>query len=200
MIEFWTSKISQPKHLVLTQKNFPVLTHDRVTDHTENLAAMRRRKSFEGVRGGCVSVEITNEGSGWHLHSHWLLDVDWLDMKEVSRDWADLVGQSFSVCKVMDCRDRSYITEISKYVVEGSELAKWPAEQVNEFVLAVRGLRFFFSFGALYKLGPRIREEIAALEGPPKECDCGETDFVYETEQDVVLHEIRELDRRKRRR
>jgi hypothetical protein len=199
LIEFWASKISQPKHLVLTQKNFPILSHDRITDHTGNLAAMRRRKSFEDVRGGCVSVEITNEGTGWHLHSHWLLDVDWLEMSEVSKDWGALVGQTFAVCKVMDCRDRSYIQEISKYVVEGSELAKWPSEQVNEFVLAVRGLRFFFSFGTLFKLGPAIRAELATQDGPPTECSCGEEDFVYETEQDVVLHEIRELARRKRR-
>jgi hypothetical protein len=199
MIAWWGKRIPSPKHLVLTQKNFPVMTHTKIREHTCRLAALRRRSCFREVKGGCVSVEITNEGNGWHLHSHWLLDVPWLDMSDVARNWAQLVGQEFAIVKIKEVKNDSYVAELAKYVVEGSELAKWPAEHINEFVLAVRGMRFFFSFGSLWKLGPAIRAELAAQKRPAKECDCGETDFLYETETDAALHEIRDAARRKRR-
>lgn len=147
------------------------------------------------IRGGCISVEITNEGNGWHLHSHWLLDVDWLEMAEVSQAWGKLVGQEFSICKVKHVQDTEYLQEVSKYVVEGSELAKWPCEQINEFVRACRGVRFFFSFGSMFKLAPLIRAELEAQKPEPPTCDCGESDFMYESEVDTVLATVREIER-----
>ena len=92
MLHLWASRIDQPKHLVLTQRNFSVLTGRKIREHTRNLARLRRSKCFQRVRGGSISVEITNEGNGWHLHSHWLLDCRWLDMPSVTRRWAKLVG------------------------------------------------------------------------------------------------------------
>ena len=38
VLALWSSKISQPKHLVLTQKNFPILTRKRFREHTKALA------------------------------------------------------------------------------------------------------------------------------------------------------------------
>jgi len=199
LIGLWASKITQPKHLVLTQKNFPVLTRRSIREMTRNLYHMRRRKSFAAVKGGCVSVEITNEKRGWHLHSHWLLDCRWLNMTAVCSDWSSLVGQDFAIAKVKDCRNEQYLQEVSKYVVEGSELAKWPADQVNEFVRAVKGLRFFFSFGSLFKLAPEIRRELFATAPPSPVCDCGCSDFAYEDEATAICHDIERLNRRKRR-
>lgn len=198
VIQLWTQKITQPKHLVLTQKNFPILTRRAIRRMTHSLARMRRKKSFAAVRGGCTSVEITNEGSGWHLHSHWLLDTDWLPMPRISTDWASLVGQQFAIVKVKDCRDRDYLQEITKYVVSGSELAKWPAPQINEFVQAVKGLRFFFAFGTLHALGPAIRKQLAWTKPPPPICECGCSDFVYEDETNAVLHELAAASRARR--
>jgi len=198
VIELWGTKIRAPKHLVLTQKNFPVLTHGKIRQHTARLAKMRRRKIFRGVRGGCISVEITNEGNGWHLHSHWLIDSDWLDIREVAKTWGSLVGQEFAIVKIMDVRNKDYLQEVSKYVVEGSELAKWPAEQAHEFVRAVRGLRFFFSFGTMSSLAPALRRELAALRPPSPVCDCGCGEFFYEDEQQALIYEIKQLARRRR--
>ena len=149
VLQLWASRITQPKHLVLTQKNFPILTRKRFKEHTRALAKMRRSKCFRTVKGGCVTVEVTNERNGWHVHSHWLLDVRWLDMPSVSRTWAKLVGQSFAIVKIKDVRSTDYLKEVSKYVCEGSELASWPAEHILEFVSAVKGRRFFFPFGSL---------------------------------------------------
>ena len=151
-------------------------------------------------RGGCVSTEITNEGNGWHLHAHMLLDVNWLDMDEVSTTWGKLVGQNFAIVKVKDVRDRDYLREICKYVVEGSELAKWPAEHVNEFVQAIRGLRMFNSFGTLRLLAPQIRAEIEAAKPAAPNCDCGCGEFIYESEIAATVHAADNLQRSTSRR
>jgi hypothetical protein len=176
--------------LVLTQRNFPVLTHKKIRAHTVALAKLRRKKCFQSIYGGCVSIEITNENKGWHLHSHWLIDCRWLDMEDVSRAWGKLVGQEFAIVKIKDVRDKDYLQEVSKYVVEGSELASWPAPQINEFVRAVRGLRFFFAFGSLRNLAPAIRREMNALKKPGPLCECGCPQFYYEDQQE---HEVRQI-------
>jgi hypothetical protein len=105
--------------------------------------------------------------------------------------------QEFAIVKVMDCRDRDYLKEVSKYVVEGSELAKWPADQLNEFVRAVRGRRFFFAFGSLFHDSPEIRRALNAERRPSPVCDCGCSDFRFEDEQDAVLNEILGLGKHK---
>lgn len=172
LLEF-AREIAQPKHLVLTQRNFATLTRKKIREHQRNLAAFRRLKCFAPVKGGCCSVEITHEGNGWHLHSHWLIDARWLDMQAVSEAWAKLVGQEFAICKVMDAREKNYVQELCKYVVEGSELAGWDAELIHQFVRAVKGCRFFFSFGSLLKAAPGIRAFLEAQKEPAKPCDCG---------------------------
>ena len=179
ILRLWANQIQQPKHLVLTMRNFDVLTKRELRFFKSRLLRMRHWKIFSRVRGGCCSLEITNEGRGWHLHAHLLLDVRYLDMENISRKWARALGQKFAIVKIKDVRGTDYVNEVSKYVVEGSELAKWPAEKINEFVRAIRGIRFFNSFGSLKAAAPAIR---AALEHDAREkfkCDCGARDFDF---------------------
>ena len=191
LIQSWAKRIQQPKHLVTTQSNFPILTRRTIREHVRNLARFRRRKVFKSVRGGCVSTEITNEGQGWHLHAHWLLDVDWLDMAAVSQVWGKIVGQNFASVKVKDVRASDYVAEIVKYLAKGSEIASWAPEQINEFVTAIRGCRFFGSFGALRDLAPTIRAELLTSKPPPPMCECGECSFDFSTERTEILREAR---------
>jgi len=197
ILRMFTSKITQPKHLVLTQRNFDLLTNRKIKKMVANLSKIRKRKCMRNVRGGCVSIEITNEGNGWHLHSHWLVDADWLPMADISVGWASLVNQEFAICKVKDVRDKDYVREVCKYVVEGSELAKWEPEHINQFVRAVYRNRFFFSFGSLYKLAPTIRAEIEENKPETKPCECGCRQFIVES---IDAAEIREIMREHRRR
>lgn len=196
VLALWASKVSQPKHLVLTQRNFPTLTPATIRHYQRSLARFRRSKAFSGVRGGSVSIEMTHEGRGWHLHSHWLLDVDWLDMPKVSRAWAKLVAQDFAICKVKDVRDTQYIQEVTKYVCDGSELAKWDADLLHEFVRAIRGRRFFFAFGSLFKQGREVRRAIEAAKPVGPICECGSEDFTWESETAAVARELRGVGQR----
>ena len=115
-------------------------------------------------------------------------------MADVSIAWAKQVGQSFAIVKVKDVRATEYAAEICKYLAKGSEIAGWPAEQINEFVRAIFGCRFFGSFGSLRELAPEIRRELAAQKPPPPICECGESDFIFRTE---VAEILREVNRRK---
>ena len=115
-------------------------------------------------------------------------------MEKISITWGKLVGQNFAIVKIKDVREKEYLQEICKYVVEGSELAKWPAEHINEFVQAVRGLRMFNSFGSLRELAPEIRREINAAKKSPPPCDCGCGDFTYEDSTAVTVREVEKLE------
>jgi len=195
-IRVWAAHVKQPKHMVLTQNNFSILTRKKLREHLKNLQRLRRTTLFKDVKGGCVSVEITNETRGWHLHSHWLLDVRFIDVRELARTWGEIVGQEFGIVYIKDVREKEFVQELLKYLVKGSELANWPAEQILEFVSAIRGTRFFFSFGSLFKQGAEIREQLKFMKAPKPKCECGASDFVYETELQAVLNEIRKAKRK----
>jgi hypothetical protein len=199
LIERWAVSVTQPKHIVLTQKNFPVLTSQKIRGLLTSLRKLRRNKIFKNVRGGCTSIEVTNEGAGWHLHTHTLCDARWVSAAELSVEWGKLTGQEFAIVKVKDVRGDEFVREVSKYVVKGNEMAGWPREQILEFVTAIKGKRFFFPFGTLYKLGKQIKAEIAAEKPPTRPCECGCTDFLFEDERQALVNEIRRETRKKNR-
>jgi len=187
----WLRFVRQPKHLVLTQRNFPILTRRKIRAFTCALASLRRKKIFSRVQGGCASIEITNDGRGWHLHAHLLLDASWVDMKKLSLVWGKLVGQEFGIVKIRDCRNEEFLQEVSKYVVKGSTMAAWPGDQINEFVRAIKGLRFFFAFGSLFHLRGKIRAILNSQKPDSPVCDCGSSKFLFKSETDIQLEEIR---------
>jgi len=168
-----------------------------IKQHTLNLARLRRCDVFDQVTGGCVSVEITNESRGWHLHAHWLVDARWVSAKELSKTWGRLVGQDYAIVKVIDVikhtatragappnsPPQNYERELMKYVVKGSDLARWKVDQLYEFINAVRGQRFFFAFGELFKVARTLRAQAAADKPPTTPCECGSCQFIFTTEQ-----------------
>lgn len=196
----WTQEVSQPKHLIVTQRNFEILTRKSLRTFCKNLSRLRRSKLFERVKGGCVSVEITNEKCGWHVHAHWLLDVRWLAGGLVAEKWAKIVGQDFAIVKIKDCRRQDYLHEVAKYVVSGSQIAKWEGEHIWEFICATKGQRFFFPFGTLFKRSAEVRKRIAEQRPQARVCACGCGKFVFEDERQELINEIRRELRRNRRR
>lgn len=194
-IKRWSQTIKQPKHLVLTQRNFPVLTHRALQIHRSNLSKLRRQPVMRQVRGGCVSVEVTNEQRGWHLHSHWLVDARWVDASELAIAWGRLVGQEDNaIVKVKQIKDAAYCAEILKYVAKGSQIAAWPPHEILEFVRALQGTRFFFRFGTLFKL------KLPTEQHDSHHCSCGSCNFIIRSERDQEIHDILQQQRRRKRR
>jgi len=185
-----TTGISTLRHAVLTQRNFEHLTRSKIIEARKNLSRLRRSKLFKPVRGGCCSLEFTNESRGWHMHWHLLLDVRFVDEQELSKQWGSYVGQEFAICRCRAVGDTDYVREVSKYVVEGSEIAGWPAEIIVEFLQALDATRLFSVFGD-WKQRRKAAAATLHEEYEPPVCDCGCSSFTYGDDLAFINRDIR---------
>lgn len=189
-VGWWAALIKQPKHVVLTVKNFPRLNAATVRTFKDCFTRLRRRKFAANWRGGFYSLEVTNEGNGWHLHLHALIDARWIDAGQLSREWAQIVGQDFAIVCVRDCRAHDYLREVTKYAVKGSTLAGWTGQQIADFVQAFDGVRTFGVFGSLYGQQAEWRAWLEESDHENRKCECGCDRFVVLSENEVQWKEI----------
>jgi hypothetical protein len=179
-LEWWAKEVPNPKHLVLTCRNRNSISKNYVKYFKTALQRLRRSELFRSVRGGLSSLEVTNEGKGWHLHSHLLLDSDFIPIDLIAQLWAKLIGQDFAIVKIKSVKDKSYLQEVTKYVVKGSELARWPGNQIAEFIDAMTGIRCFGTFGTLFKDRAKRARAKKELGKKQMECpNCANYDFWY---------------------
>jgi hypothetical protein len=190
LLRKWVEHIDQPKHVVVTMRNFQLLTRRQIRKFQKAFCKLRHRKILRHASGGCVSFEITNEGRGWHLHAHCLINVSWIDAGELARVWGNLVGQEFGIVKVKDARGATYLQEVTKYVVKGSQLVSWEPEEISQFIHAIKGIRFFATFGTLFKMRRRIAAELLGEKPPPTPCKCGCSDFTYTSEATEICRDV----------
>jgi hypothetical protein len=198
-VEAWARTISQPKHLVLTARNRTSISNNYVKWFKLGISKLRRTNACGDWRGGLYSLEVTNEGKGWHLHCHLLIDTDWLDMPRVSESWAKQVQQDFAICAVRDCREQTYLSEVTKYAVKGSQLASWSGPDAAGYIAAMTGVRQFGTFGTLFK-DRALRQSIKeSLE--PEPCKCpkceGKTLRWLDENEEEWLHETGKWPERK---
>ena len=163
-------------HVVLTQRNFYKDLAVEIGKARKNFAKLLRREIFSKVRGGCCSIEITNEGRGWHLHFHILVDARFVDAQKLSLNWGELVGQDYAIVKVKDVTEGSYVQEVCKYVVSAQELSKWRPEKILTFIEALAGRQMFTTFGNFrgMKKIAKLALEFEKLEEDPCACGCGQ--------------------------
>lgn len=174
-IEVWKNKVTQPKHVVLTQRNTYEFNKRYVRHAQAQISKLRRNKLTGNWNGGIVSDEVTLESRGWHLHHHLLVDSRWIDKSQLAVTWGKLVGQDFAIVEVKDCRDEKYLQEVTKYAVKGSSLATWSAEDILTFVFAFTGVRTFRPFGTCFKMRAEVatfKEEIKRARARVCECGC----------------------------
>lgn len=113
------------------------------------------------------------------MHWHLLLQTKWIDAKQLSIAWGKLVGQEFAIVKVIDCDERSYVQELCKYVVEGSELAKWEGSKILQFITALRGTRCFTTFGQFTKIQKLTKLFLEETKPPLDICACGCNEMIF---------------------
>lgn len=183
-VEWWSSHVTQPKHVVLTARNTQTFTAETVRHFKAAWAKLRRRAVAKNWRGGFYSLEVTNEGRGWHLHLHALVDSNWIDSGRLAREWAECLGQDFAIVKVKDCRAGDYLRELCKYIVDGNQVAGWSAQDVVAYVEALKGQRTFGVFGVLYKLRKEHRAFLDEVQADKCTCECGCTSFRFFTESE----------------
>lgn len=149
----FTRGVHNPQHLVLTQRNFKHLD-GKIREMKQNLVKLRRNRIWDSVKGGCTSIEMTNKGEGWHLHSHSLIDCRYISASELAIEWGRLCGQTFGIVHRDNIDSINYEKEICKYVVKPSEMIKWRTSDVFEFLKEIHRQRFFFTFGTMKLFKP----------------------------------------------
>lgn len=187
-IEWWTKEILQPKHIVLTARNTTTIDFQYVKWLKCCLTKLRRSRLCSNWRGGLWSMEVTNEGKGWHVHFHLLVDVPWVDIAEVAKKWGNLVGQDYAIVHVKDARRTEYLKEVCKYAVKGSQLASWSGADIALFVNAFQGQRTFGVFGSLYGKRTQWAEWIKKTCGEKRKCECGCERFEVYTDDQWRMH------------
>ena len=190
-VEWWLPSLHQPKHVVLTVKNIPDLSAAHLGQLKNWFARLRRRKICSNWVGGFYSLEVTNEGKGWHLHLHILVEAKWIDKAQLSAEWNSVTNGFGRIVHVRDCRGTDFLQEVSKYIVKGPQLAAWPAEQIKTFVQAFSHKRTFGVFGSLYAKRTQFAEFIAQLKQGHKQCDCGCSIFRYYTESEWEISQLK---------
>lgn len=177
----WTRTLKQPKHLTLTNRNSGVLTGHAVSIQLKGLAAIRRRKFADNWKSGSWTIEVTNEGRGWHLHEHLLIESRWIDMPNVARAWARYTGQNDNaICCVKDARSGDYLAEVAKYVCKPADLASWPALDIVQVMDAFRGRRAFGIFGEACGQREEWTRAVQSLRQKRSQCDCGSCNWLVE--------------------
>jgi hypothetical protein len=187
-VDWFRTCIRAPKHLILTIRNTATITKGQVDRFKQNLARLRRRSVAKTWLGGLWSLETTNEGRGWHLHVHLLIDTAWIDIRAVSRIWGTLNGQDYAIVKVKEVRGDSYLREIVKYTVKGSQLAGWKPQEIAAYIDAFAGGRTFGVFGTLYKQRADWKRDVEALREEKSACECGANRWKYYTPDEWQWH------------
>jgi len=191
-LRYITDQIPQSRlsHCVLTQRNFDHLTRQHIKDTRSRLSKLRRSKLFKVVDGGCCSLEFTNESNGWHMHWHLLLETGYIPLDDLQEVWGRLVNQDYAICNIKRVQGQDYVREVSKYVVEGSEIARWPRETILEFVTALDSTRLFSIYGS-WKARRKEAKKRMKDDAPMPTCECGSTSFIYGDDESFVKRDLR---------
>lgn len=107
----------------------------------------KSRPEFAKSWGGFHSIEVTNQGKGWHPHVHmvWLCEEP-PNGRALSREWRDWTGDSY-VVDVRPIRNlEKGFAEVLKYAVKLSTLTL--AEQLQAYEV-LRGVRLIDSHGLM---------------------------------------------------
>lgn len=142
-------------------------------------------------RGGFYSLEITQEGKGWHPHFHLLVDCDYINQELLAAHWQRITRGASWIVKVQDCRDQSYLQEVTKYAAKGSQIACWRPQDIVTFIAALTGKRTFGVFGTLYGKRTQFAEFIATLKAARPKCDCGSSNVKYYDETSFILLDLK---------
>jgi len=191
LIGLWAKRIEQPKHVVLTARNTDTFTGKTISRFQASISRLQRTALLREVSGGCCSLEVTNEGRGWHLHAHLLLNVPWLDGGRLAVAWGKQMGQEFAIVKVKDARDKDYLGELVKYVCKPEQMSQWRPSDIASFINAIRRKRFFKTFGTLYNFKSQVKEELRAMRPEPKMCQCGCGKFRFETDESSICRDMK---------
>lgn len=144
------SQMHSPRLLTLTFKSIPSLTPEALSKMSKDFANLRRRTLWtNAIKGGLAGTEFTWGKHGWHPHYHALLDGAYIPVRELSKLWLTITGDSIIVY-LQACTTTSGVYEVAKYVAKGNTFYAHK-HLVSEYLDVTKGRRFFTTFGTFYR-------------------------------------------------
>jgi hypothetical protein len=162
--------------LTLTIKNTPTVQGGLVLIKSA-WKSLRRSVLFRSVRSGLWSIEVTNQGRGWHVHLHALMDCDYLPQEKIEKAWSKRIGQLKSIVDIRAKSGDAATREALKYSCKPDQLAKWPISTLLEYVDQTEGLRLFGVWGDLHARRHKWSEFVKDLRAASSMCECGCNDW-----------------------
>lgn len=172
-LKFWFEKLRYPKMLTLTVRNQPELTPETLKWFKARWSSLRRSKLFQGVSGGFWSIEITNQGKGWHIHIHAILDSAFLLQEEIEAAWSKRIGQDKSIVDIRVLRGPEPLKEVVKYTAKPTQMLHWKDEELIAFLSVTKQTRMFGVFGSLHSQRAEWKEFIDRVRLQSSACECG---------------------------
>lgn len=139
------------RFLTLTLRHSQTPLSDQIDRLYRSFGTFRRRKSWtENCVGGAafLEVKLSSTDGLWHPHLHILLEGQWWDSKEISKEWHAVTGDS----SIIDITRPRVVEDVCRYAVgyctKTVDAGIWLIpDKLDECVCALRGRRMCLTFG-----------------------------------------------------
>ena len=83
------------------------------------------------IRSKIITYQATNKGRGWHVHLHYLADMDYIPQEIMSKIWLEITGDSFivSIAHVRDAE--STFAYLVGYACKAQDVLPSASEEYN---------------------------------------------------------------------
>jgi hypothetical protein len=182
-VAWWVQELPRgASHLVLTLANIPddALTRDYLVWVRDCFGRLRRLK-FARKWSGFYTLQITNNGNGFHVHLHVLVGFPFVDIPKIKEEWARLTNGAGQIVKIVPGHPN--LLRLVRYVVRPSDLSSWTPARIGAFARAVENIKTFAVFGSLWSLRTKYADwlrEVRYLNRNCPCCGCNSLDFYTE--------------------
>jgi len=139
------------RFLTLTLRHSQTPLTEQIDRLYRSFASLRRRPQWAAsVEGGVavLEVKISDRDGLWHPHLHVVMEGLWFDVREISRLWHGVTGDSSVVWIEGRGTDGSIARYLAKYLAKPAHDSVYrdPAK-LEELIVTLRGRRLCFAFG-----------------------------------------------------
>lgn len=139
------------RFLTLTLRHSPTPLLDQIKRLYRSFNNFRRRESWKrNVKGGVAFFEtkISETDGLWHNHLHILIEGSFWDVKEISREWHAVTGDSCIVKLKAISTNEMLAAYVTKYVTKPADSSVYSqAKRFDELVISLKGVRLALPFG-----------------------------------------------------
>lgn len=137
--------------LTLTLRHSQTPLRDQIKRLYTSFSTFRRRASWkQHVTGGVAFLEtkISDKDGLWHVHLHSLVEGSWWDVKEISREWHAVTGDSCIVDFRQVNGSDNVASYVTKYVTKPADSSVFAvSKNLDELIVSLRGTRLALPFG-----------------------------------------------------